>query len=50
MKQSNFKNICVVTGNRAEYGLLKNLLFGLKKQRSIKLNLIITGAHLTKKY
>lgn len=50
MKQSNFKNICVVTGNRAEYGLLKNLLFGLKKQRSIKLNLIITGAHLRKKY
>tara|TARA_B100001093_G_scaffold520336_1_gene614816 strand:+ start:6737 stop:7909 length:1173 start_codon:yes stop_codon:yes gene_type:complete len=50
MKQLNFKNICVVTGNRAEYGLLKNLLFGLKKQRSIKLNLIVTGAHLSKKF
>ena len=44
------RRICVVTGSRAEYGLLKNLLTKLKKDRSIDLKLIVTGSHLSKFY
>lgn len=50
MKTSRFKNICITTGNRAEYGLLRNLIIKLNETNSLKLNLIITGAHLSKKY
>ena len=44
------RRICVVTGSRAEYGLLKNLLTRLKKDKSIDLKLIVTGSHLSKFY
>ena len=50
MKTSKFKKICVVTGSRAEYGLLKNLLFLIKKEKFFKLQLVVTGSHLSKKY
>ncbi len=50
MKISKFKKICVVTGSRAEYGLLKNLLFLIKKEKLFKLQLLVTGTHLSKKY
>ena len=33
MKISKIKKLCVVTGSRAEYGLLKNLLFLIKKRK-----------------
>lgn len=44
------KKICVITSTRAEYGLLKPLIFELKKNQTIELQLIATGAHLEKKY
>ena len=44
------KKICVVTGSRAEYGLLKWLIEGIKKSPKLKLQLIVTGAHLLKKF
>ena len=44
------KKICVVTGSRAEYGLLKNLLFLIKKEKLFKLQLLVTGTHLSKKH
>jgi GDP/UDP-N,N'-diacetylbacillosamine 2-epimerase (hydrolysing) len=50
MKISKFKKICVVTGSRAEYGLLKNLLFLINKEKLFELQLIVTGSHLSKKY
>ena len=50
MKTLKFKKICVVTGSRAEYGLLKNLLFLIKKEKLFKLQLVVTGTHLAKKY
>ena len=50
MKMSKFKKICVVTGSRAEYGLLKNLLFLIKKEKLFKLQLVVTGSHLSKKH
>jgi len=41
------KKICVVTGSRAEYGILKNLIFEIKKSKKLKLQLLVTGMHLT---
>ena len=47
---SKFKKICVVTGSRAEYGLLQNLLFLIKKEKLFKLQLFVTGTHLSNKH
>lgn len=41
------KKICVVTGSRAEYGLLKPLLDEIKKDKQLKLQLAVTGMHLS---
>ena len=47
---SKIKKVCVVTGSRADYGLLKNLLLLIKKEKSLRLQLVVTGSHLSKKY
>lgn len=44
------RNICVVTGTRAEYGLLRPLLLRLKKERSFRLQLLVTGMHLSERF
>lgn len=44
------KNITVVTGTRAEYGLLKNIMKEIQKSESLDLKLIVTGTHLSRKY
>ena len=44
------KKICVVTGSRADYGLLKNLLELLKKQKKYDLQIIVSCMHLSKKF
>ncbi|WP_018702965.1 UDP-N-acetylglucosamine 2-epimerase [Anaeromusa acidaminophila] len=41
------KKICVVTGTRAEYGLLLPLLRGIQQDRNFVLQLLVTGAHLS---
>lgn len=41
------RKICVITGSRAEYGLLKKLLFLLKNNDKVELQLIVTGSHLS---
>jgi len=42
--------ICVITGTRAEYGLLKKLMLGIKKEKKFKLCILVTGAHLSRKF
>ncbi len=44
------KKIFVVTSNRADYGLMSNLIYLLKQEKNIKIKLIVTGSHLEKKY
>ena len=44
------KTIAVVTGTRAEYGLLKNVCEKIKKSDELELRLIVTGSHLSKLY
>ncbi len=43
-------NICVVTGTRAEYGVLRPVLYRLKECDTVNLNLVVTGTHLSEKF
>lgn len=40
------KNICIVTGSRAEYGLLQPLMEIVREDKSLNLQVIVTGMHL----
>lgn len=42
--------ICVATGTRAEYGLLKPLIDELKKYSNIQVQLLVTGTHLSPEF
>ena len=42
--------ICVVTATRAEYGLLRPLLFKLNNNSEVTLQLVVTGAHLSERF
>lgn len=44
------KNIIIITSNRAEYGILKPLIFLFSKSNEFKLNLIVSGAHVSKTF
>jgi len=44
------QKICVVTGSRAEYGLLYWVLHDLREQPSVELQLVVTGAHLAPEF
>ena len=44
------RKICVITGTRAEYGLLKNILCKIKSNNKLKLQLVVTGTHLSEEF
>ena len=44
------KNIFIITGSRAEYDLLKNLIFCIKDSKKMSPTIIVTGQHISKKY
>ena len=44
------RKICVVTGSRAEYGLLQWVLRGIEDDPELKLQVIATGAHLSPEF
>ena len=44
------KKICVITGSRSEYGLLKNIIQKIKDSKKLQLQLIVTGSHLSKEF
>lgn len=44
------KKICIVTGTRAEYGLLKPVIERIKKDRDLELFLVATGMHLSPEF
>lgn len=41
------RKICVVTGTRAEYGLLRWVMQGIKDDPELQLQIIVTGMHLS---
>lgn len=44
------KNVCVITGTRAEYGLLKPLIEKINNDTYMKLQLVVTGMHLSPEF
>jgi len=46
----NKRKICIVTGTRAEYGLLFWLMKEIKKTDELILQIIVTGMHLSKEF
>ncbi|MFA5156147.1 MAG: UDP-N-acetylglucosamine 2-epimerase [Candidatus Omnitrophota bacterium] len=44
------RKICVITGSRAEYGLLKPLLDEIKRDSNIELQIVATGMHLSAEF
>ncbi|WP_020618589.1 UDP-N-acetylglucosamine 2-epimerase [Paenibacillus daejeonensis] len=42
--------ICVVTGSRADYGLLQGVLSLLAREESVELQLVVTGMHLASEH
>jgi len=44
------RKICVVTGTRAEYGLLSNLMNEIRKDSHLDLQIVVTGMHLSSEF
>ena len=44
------QKICIISSSRADYGIMSNLISKIQKDKNFKLDLIITGSHLSKKY
>ena len=42
--------ICIITSTRADFGLLKNLIFKIKKNKIFLLKVVASGTHFSKKY
>ena len=40
-------SICVITGSRAEFGLLQPLLKRMEREERVELRLVVTGSHLS---
>ena len=44
------RKICVVTGSRAEYGLLRWVMDDIRQTPGLELQVIVTGMHLSPEY
>ncbi|WP_432703404.1 UDP-N-acetylglucosamine 2-epimerase [Lysinibacillus sphaericus] len=44
------RKICIVTGTRAEYGLLSNLAKKLQEDKEFDLQMVVTGMHLSPEF
>ena len=44
------KKICFITGSRAEYGLLRDLMLKVKKHKNLKIQVIASCMHLMPKF
>src|SRR5688500_8393999 len=44
------RRVCVVTGSRAEYGLLTPLLRVLEEDPAFDVRIVVTGAHLSERF
>lgn len=44
------RKICIVTGTRAEYGLLTNLMKQIQGEEDFQLQLVVTGMHLSPEF
>jgi GDP/UDP-N,N'-diacetylbacillosamine 2-epimerase (hydrolysing) len=44
------RKICIITGTRAEYGLLRWVMQGIKDDSELTLQIIATGMHLSPEF
>jgi len=44
------RKVCIVTGTRAEYGLLRWVIEGVRNHPALTLQLVVTGMHLAPKF
>lgn len=44
------RKICVATGTRAEYGLLRRLMYRIKEAAETQLQVVVTNMHVSEKY
>jgi GDP/UDP-N,N'-diacetylbacillosamine 2-epimerase (hydrolysing) len=44
------RKICIITGTRAEYGLLRWVIEGVRDHPALSLQLVVTGMHLSPKF
>lgn len=44
------KKVCIVTGTRAEYGLLKPVIEKMHRAEGVELQLVVTGMHLSAEF
>lgn len=44
------KKVCIVTGTRAEYGLLRWVMEGIRQSGSLELQVVATGMHLSPEF
>ena len=44
------RSVCVVTGTRAEYGLLRWVMEGIRTRSDLKLQIVATGMHLSPEF
>ena len=44
------KRVCVVTGSRADYGLLRWVMEGIQTSSELELQLVVTGMHLASEF
>ncbi len=50
LRRRRIRRIVVVTGTRAEYGLLRPAMEAIDKHPTMRLHLVVTGMHLLKKF
>ena len=50
MKRGRLRRVAVVTGTRAEYGLLHSTMGAIKCHPGLRLQVVVTGMHLLKKF
>jgi len=44
------RRICIVTGTRAEYGLLRPIMRAVRRRRGLALQVVVTGMHLARRF
>ena len=47
MNTKQKRKVCVITGTRAEYGLLKSVMHAIQKSENLTLQLLVSGMHLS---
>lgn len=50
MSGSALRKICIVTGTRADYGLLRWVIDGIHSSKQLQLQLVVTGMHLSPEF